>query len=125
MSVRGCIKGSHAVTPPRRSRGSHAGTWQNNELHDELAKLSFLLSSLHRTRRRMKGWDKLSLGPSFCFDATQDKELHEELEKLTPGSGSSQYMYQLGGGCRVVLGGAAKQPIHIASWGESVAAFEG
>lgn len=59
----------------------------------------------------------------------QDRELHEELEKLTD-LGPSEYAYQLGGGCRIVLGGQdeahiERRPISIASRGESVAAFEG
>jgi len=61
----------------------------------------------------------------------QDRELHEELEKLTDLS-PSEYGYQLGGGCRVVKqpevaasGAAGNHPVYLASFGESVAAFEG
>eukprot|EP00195_Chlamydomonas_chlamydogama_P002977 CAMPEP_0202921720 /NCGR_PEP_ID=MMETSP1392-20130828/77544_1 /ASSEMBLY_ACC=CAM_ASM_000868 /TAXON_ID=225041 /ORGANISM="Chlamydomonas chlamydogama, Strain SAG 11-48b" /LENGTH=476 /DNA_ID=CAMNT_0049615309 /DNA_START=168 /DNA_END=1598 /DNA_ORIENTATION=+ len=67
--------------------------------------------------------------------AAKDKELHEELEKLTS-AGPSSYAYQLGGGCRVVhdtgdghgkcaSSGAPAQHIVMASCGETVAAFQG
>lgn len=54
----------------------------------------------------------------------QDRELHEELEKLS-GVTPSEYAYQLGGGVRVIGHSTTQHPLFIGSWGESVAAFEG
>lgn len=54
----------------------------------------------------------------------QDRELHEELEKLSDVP-RSEYAYQLGGGVRVIGHSNMQSPLFIGSWGESVAVFEG
>lgn len=57
--------------------------------------------------------------------AAKDKELHEELEKLTD-AGPSTFLYQLGGGCRIVgSSGSGGAPMSSACVGDSVAAFQG
>eukprot|EP00798_Chlamydomonas_sp_ICE-L_P022514 gene22514-29636_t len=57
--------------------------------------------------------------------ATKDKELREELKKLTDVSPST-FMFQLGGGCRVVGDpSAGGSPMSSACVGDAVAAFRG